>query len=255
MSRNELALRAGMSLVYLREVENRAGDFDPDALARLAGVLEVSLEELTAGRPDAPPGRGSGVSRPVLQRLSTQECWQRLGTHGIGRIGYSAGSATGAPVVVPVNFFVDGRSVVYRTDPAGAAGVPADVQVAFEVDHIDEATGVGWSVLITGTVEHPADHDALEAVARHLGAGPWAGAGATCGFVSGRARSAAVSSGRCLRKSPLYGAPQPRRGPDRRDHERCEGPSPMRRIRPGPRNSCCAAPRQRGPQSRCDGTE
>ncbi|WP_329469692.1 pyridoxamine 5'-phosphate oxidase family protein [Streptomyces sp. NBC_01723] len=175
MSRNELALRAGMSLVYLREVENRAGDFDPDALARLAGVLEVSLEELTAGRPDAPPGRGSGVSRPVLQRLSTQECWQRLGTHGIGRIGYSAGSATGAPVVVPVNFFVDGRSVVYRTDPAGAAGVPADVQVAFEVDHIDEATGVGWSVLITGTVEHPADHDALEAVARHLGAGPWAG--------------------------------------------------------------------------------
>ncbi|MFI5852425.1 pyridoxamine 5'-phosphate oxidase family protein [Streptomyces parvulus] len=172
MSRNELAVRAGMSLVYLREVENRAGDFDPDALARLARVLQVPLEELTAGRPDAPPGRGTGVSRPVLQRLSEQECWQRLGTHGIGRIAHSAGSA---PVVVPVNFLVDERSIVYRTDPEGAAGVRAGTQAAFEVDHIDEDTGAGWSVLVTGTVEHPADHDALEAVARRLGVGPWAG--------------------------------------------------------------------------------
>ncbi|WP_416475809.1 pyridoxamine 5'-phosphate oxidase family protein [Streptomyces sp. LKA04] len=175
MSRNELAVRAGMSLVYLREVENRVGDFDPDALARLARVLQVPLEELTAGRPDAPPGRGAGVSRPVLQRLSEQECWQRLGTHGIGRIAHSAGSVGGAPVVVPVNFLVDERSIVYRTDPEGAAGVRADTQAAFEVDHIDEDTGAGWSVLVTGTVEHPADHDALEAVARRLGAGPWAG--------------------------------------------------------------------------------
>ncbi|MEU0995872.1 helix-turn-helix domain-containing protein [Streptomyces olivaceus] len=203
MSRNELAMRAGMSLVYLREVENRAGDFDPDALARLARVLQVPLEEITEGRPDAPPGRGTAVSRPVLQRLSEQECWQRLGTHGIGRIGYSAG---GAPVVVPVNFLVDGRSIVYRTDPEGAAGVRAGAQVAFEVDHIDDDTGVGWSVLVTGTVEHPADHDAFEAVARRLGAGPWAG-GRRDLWV--RVRPGEVS-GRVIR--PML-AEEPSRGP------------------------------------------
>lgn len=206
MSRNELAMRAGMSLVYLREVENREGDFDPDALARLARVLRVSLEELTAGRPDAPPGMGSGVSHPVLHRLSEQECWQRLGTHGIGRIGYSTGSATGAPVVVPVNFFVDGRSVVYRTDPAGAAGVRADTQVAFEIDHIDEATGVGWSVLVTGTVEHPTDHEALEAAARRLGAGPWAG-GRRELWIRVRPREV---SGRAIR--PMFAEEPPLRG-------------------------------------------
>ncbi|WP_224332092.1 helix-turn-helix domain-containing protein [Streptomyces olivaceus] len=69
MSRDELARRAGMSTTYLREVESRAGDFDPGALARLAVVLEMPYEELTTGRTDAPPGRGGPAQHPVLVRL------------------------------------------------------------------------------------------------------------------------------------------------------------------------------------------
>ncbi|WP_019330593.1 helix-turn-helix domain-containing protein [Streptomyces sp. TOR3209] len=175
ISRDELAMRAGMSTTYLREVESRAGDFDPEALARLAVVLKMPYEELTTGRTDAPPGRGEPARHPVLVRLSEQECWQRLGTHGIGRISYTVGPGREAPVVVPVNFLVDGRSVVFRTDPAGAAGVRVGEAVAFEADHVDEQTGLGWSVLLAGTAEHPADREALEALARRRGTGPWAG--------------------------------------------------------------------------------
>ncbi|AZM74098.1 helix-turn-helix domain-containing protein [Streptomyces sp. KPB2] len=175
MSRDELARRAGMSTTYLGEIESRAGDFDPGALARLAVVLEMPYEDLMTGRTDAPPGRGGPGAHPVLVRLSEQECWQRLGTHGIGRISYTVGPGKEAPVVVPVNFLVDGRSVVYRTDPAGVAGIRAGEPVAFEVDHVDEQTGSGWSVLLSGTAEHPTEHESLEALARRRGAGPWAG--------------------------------------------------------------------------------
>ncbi|WP_108933489.1 helix-turn-helix domain-containing protein [Streptomyces ardesiacus] len=175
ISRDELARRAGMSTTYLHEVASRPGGFDSEALARLAAVLDMSYEELTTGRADAPPGRGGPAGQPVLTRLSEQECWQRLGTHGIGRISYTAGPGRQAPVVVPVNFLVDGRSIVYRTDPAGVAGIRAGEAVAFEADHVDELTGTGWSVLLAGTAEHPADRDALEALARRRAAGPWAG--------------------------------------------------------------------------------
>ncbi|MGW2294187.1 helix-turn-helix domain-containing protein [Streptomyces violaceorubidus] len=175
ISRDELARRTGMSTAYLREIESRADDFDPAALARLAVVLEMPYDELTTGRTDAPPGRGGPAAHPVLVRLTEQECWQRLGTHGIGRISYTVGPGKEAPVVVPVNFLVDGRSVVYRTDPAGVAGIRAGEPVAFEADHVDEQTGLGWSVLLAGTTEHPADHESLEALERRRGAGPWAG--------------------------------------------------------------------------------
>ncbi|MGV9288306.1 helix-turn-helix domain-containing protein [Streptomyces sp. NPDC003719] len=175
MSREEVAVRAGMSTAYLRQVEELATGFDPSALRRLATVLDMPYEELTTGRSDAPHGRGGPTAHPVLMRLSEQECWQRLGTHGIGRIARTTDTAGGAPLVMPVNFLVDARSVVYRTDPAGAAAVRAGTQVAFEADHVDEATGLGWSVLVTGTAEHPADPGALEALSRRHGSAPWAG--------------------------------------------------------------------------------
>lgn len=194
MSRDELARRAGMSTTYLGEIESRAGDFDPGALARLAVVLEMPYEDLMTGRTDAPPGRGGPGAHPVLVRLSEQECWQRLGTHGIGRISYTVGPGKEAPVVVPVNFLVDGRSVVYRTDPAGVAGIRAGEPVAFEVDHVDEQTGSGWSVLLSGTAEHPTEHESLEALARRRGAAPGRGVDETCGSVSCRTRSVAASS-------------------------------------------------------------
>lgn len=175
MSREELATRAGMSMAYLGQVEDLGTDFDPAALMRLAVVLGLSYEDLTEGSREAPPGRGGPAPRPVLQRLSEGECWERLGTHGIGRLAYTTGSPERAPVVVPVNFLVDGRTVVYRTDPAGTAAVASGTQLAFETDHVDEGSRLGWSVLVTGTADRITDAAVVESLAGRPGAEPWAG--------------------------------------------------------------------------------
>ncbi|MDX3235083.1 pyridoxamine 5'-phosphate oxidase family protein [Streptomyces sp. ME03-5709C] len=175
MSREELATRAGMSTAYLRQVEELGPGFDAEALQRVAHVLRVPYEELTAGSGESPPGRGGPAARPVLQRLSEAECWERLGTHGIGRVARAAGTDDEAPVVVPVNFLVDGRTVVYRTDPAGVAAVASGTKLAFQTDFVDEGRRIGWSVLVTGTAERVSDAAAEEALGRRPGADPWAG--------------------------------------------------------------------------------
>ncbi|GAA1880051.1 pyridoxamine 5'-phosphate oxidase family protein [Streptantibioticus ferralitis] len=172
MTQEELAGRAGMSVAYLRQLEKASGDFDTAALMRLAAALEMPYEELMAGRRDAPPGQRTAAVHPVLMRLSEHECWERLGTHGIGRLGLSSGTG---PMVLPVNFLVDARTIVYRTDPEGAAAVAAGDQLAFETDHIDEQLRNGWSVLITGTADHIIDPDIVHALADRPGARPWAG--------------------------------------------------------------------------------
>ncbi|MFI9722659.1 pyridoxamine 5'-phosphate oxidase family protein [Streptomyces sp. NPDC052396] len=172
MTREELAYRAGMSVAYLRRLEKSGSDFAPAALMRLAAALEMSYEELAEGRHDAPPGQpGAGV-HPMLMRLSERECWERLGTHGIGRLGLSADTG---PVILPVNFLVDAHTIAYRTDAEGAAAAAAGSQLAFETDHIDEHLRNGWSVLVVGTAHHITDPDAVRTLAERPGAEPWAG--------------------------------------------------------------------------------
>ncbi|MFI9201618.1 helix-turn-helix domain-containing protein [Streptomyces sp. NPDC053048] len=172
LTREELAHRAGMSPAYLDQLETFSGDFDPGALMQLAAALEMPYDELVGGPREAAPGRRGAGPHPLLAQLPEDECWRRLGTHGIGRVGLSTGAA---PVVLPVNFLVDGHSIVYRTDPEGSAAPGDGDQLAFEVDHIDEHLSRGWSVLITGTAEHITDADTAEDLATRPGAQPWAG--------------------------------------------------------------------------------
>ncbi|ARZ66725.1 hypothetical protein SMD11_1061 [Streptomyces albireticuli] len=172
LTREEVAHRAGMSAAYLSQLETFSGDFDPAALIRLAAALEMPYDELAGGPREAAPGQQPAGTSPLLAQLSEDDCWQKLGTHGIGRIGLTAGPA---PVVLPVNFLVDGRTIVYRTETGGAAAAADADQLAFEADHIDEHLSRGWSVLITGTAEHIIDPGTVEALATRPGAEPWAG--------------------------------------------------------------------------------
>jgi hypothetical protein len=75
---------------------------------------------------------------------------------------------------------MDGDDVIFRT--SGSSGVGADIQVnaalaqrvSFDVDHLDDALGEGWSVLLSGTarvVTDPAELDRVKA----LDIEPWAG--------------------------------------------------------------------------------
>ncbi|MEV0777437.1 pyridoxamine 5'-phosphate oxidase family protein [Streptomyces sp. NPDC050428] len=172
LSLSEVAHRARMSTSYLRGLASLHGDFDPEGLTRLAKALEMTSAELLHGRVDPPPGQTSAGAHPRLMQLTERECWDRLDTHGVGRLGLLGDTA---PVVVPVNYLVDGRSVVYRSRPGSVAAVDAGTPLSFEADHLDEARTRGWSVLLTGTAEHVTDPVRTDALADRTGSRPWAG--------------------------------------------------------------------------------
>jgi uncharacterized protein len=90
-------------------------------------------------------------SEPRLVELPTEECWELLAAASVGRIAWTT---TEGPVVVPVNFAVDGHSIHVRTAGFSSLVQKADAErVAFQVDRIDEELHTGWSVLARGPAE------------------------------------------------------------------------------------------------------
>ncbi|MFJ1708890.1 helix-turn-helix domain-containing protein [Kitasatospora sp. NPDC088346] len=170
LTREELVTRAGMSLRYLQHLEELGEGFDQGSVLRLAAALQMPYGELLEGRTDLPPGQPPPGPHPTLMKLTLEECWDRLSDHGIGRVAMSSQSG---PAILPVNYLVDAHSIVYRTSRTGAAAAVEGTEVAFEVDHVDEADSEGWSVLVVGTVERIDDNSATR-LAAQPGAEPWA---------------------------------------------------------------------------------
>jgi nitroimidazol reductase NimA-like FMN-containing flavoprotein (pyridoxamine 5'-phosphate oxidase superfamily) len=83
-----------------------------------------------------------------MEHLSERDCWVLLENAAIGRIGVLVDSA---PEIYPVNFVVDDRTIVFRTERGQKVrGLDRSPSVCFEVDRFDEATSTGWSVLVKG---------------------------------------------------------------------------------------------------------
>lgn len=115
---------------------------------------------------------------PVLRELDVDECRRLLAQGVIGRVGFNGPDG---PVVLPVNYTMDGDTVLFRTGfggpmdeslDTGAAGL--EFKIAFEVDHIDTAAREGWSVLVQGAAHRVTSDDEL-AAARDAAVQPWAG--------------------------------------------------------------------------------
>ncbi|MGW4380594.1 pyridoxamine 5'-phosphate oxidase family protein [Kitasatospora sp. NPDC004531] len=187
-----LARTAGMSRPYLECLTAAGPAFDQNGFLRIAAALGLTYRELLAGRPDAPPGQGPPAPRPVLVRLTEEQCWEHLGGRGVGRIALPGEHG---PAVFPVNYAVDRRTVVYRTFDHSAADVPPGTEVSFEVDRIDDHRSNGWSVLIAGTAERIDDPATLE----RLGPSVQSWAGPRDRWI--RVRPAAVS-GRRITSAP-----------------------------------------------------
>lgn len=85
------------------------------------------------------------VSEPVVV-LSDDECWERLRTQELGRLVTRIGDRVD---IFPVNFVVDGESVLFRTAQGSKLfELTANDEVLFEVDdHTDESA---WSVVLRG---------------------------------------------------------------------------------------------------------
>lgn len=105
-----------------------------------------------------------------LEVLADHECADLLATAAVGRLGLSADSL---PVILPVNFVVDGDAIVFRTGAGLKLSAAAAGDVAcLEVDDIDLLGHGGWSVLVTGRLQEITDPDELDA-ARRLPLSPW----------------------------------------------------------------------------------
>ncbi|MFJ9566146.1 pyridoxamine 5'-phosphate oxidase family protein [Streptomyces fuscichromogenes] len=173
LSRAETARRARMAPDYLAYLEEQPADPSVTALIRLAAALGTSVAALRGGGMDLAPGQGRALFHPRLRDLDAQECRTLLSTHGIGRIAVSG--PDGRPAVVPVNYEVVGGAIVFRTAPDSLPAAAAETEVAFEVDHVDEALSQGWSVLAVGPASVVTDPEAVRELARAAHTTPWAG--------------------------------------------------------------------------------
>ncbi|GGV95029.1 DNA-binding protein [Streptomyces gelaticus] len=173
ISREETARRARMSANYLAYLEERPADPTLATLVRLADALGTTAAALRGGGIDLPPGGGHALLHPQLRDLGPEECRVLLSTHGVGRVAVSA--PDGRPAVVPVNYDVVDEAIVFRTAPGSVTAAAAGKEVAFEVDHVDDALSQGWSVLAVGPASTVTDPDAVRELVRHAHTTPWAG--------------------------------------------------------------------------------
>ena len=93
-----------------------------------------------------------------LEAFGPEVCRRLLRRHRFGRIAVT--DADG-PVIFPVNYMMDGDSIVFRTDEGTKLhSARAGATVAFEIDGVDPVHRLGWSVLARGVLEPVAATDA-----------------------------------------------------------------------------------------------
>ncbi len=107
--------------------------------------------------------------RTGLEEIDRDECLRLLASAPIGRL---AVVVAGRPLVFPVNFALDGESIVLRTDTGTKLRGARNGPVAFECDGIDRFYHTGWSVLVVGDIEEVHDSFDLARLER-LPLGPW----------------------------------------------------------------------------------
>ncbi|MFJ6934379.1 helix-turn-helix domain-containing protein [Streptomyces sp. NPDC101132] len=172
LSREELGRRCGADANYVAYLEDHVATPAIGTLLRVADALGVTVDDLTGASAERVPGRSGARRDTALVPMAEDECRRLLGTHGVGRIAVSTDEG---PAVFPVNYVTAGPGVAFRTAVESPAARAAGTRAAFEIDHIDDVTAGGWSVLLVGgltAVTDGAELRRLSAVARSH---PWAG--------------------------------------------------------------------------------
>ncbi|MDN3293831.1 pyridoxamine 5'-phosphate oxidase family protein [Streptomyces ficellus] len=170
LTREEVAVRAGSAPGYIQYLEEQPATPGIGFLLRLADALETSVMELTGGTADLPPGTGPAPQAELVE-LDVEECRTLLGTHGVGHV---AVATYDGPAILPVNYAVTGGEVAFRTPPDALPPMAPGSEMAFEVDHIDDALCRGWSVLVVGTACTVTDPETLRELDELAYSTPWA---------------------------------------------------------------------------------
>ena len=115
----------------------------------------------------------TNAADPTMEVIHTEECYRLLATHELGRIGLNAEHY---PLIFPVNYGLDGTTIVIRTHAGTILRAAEHAAVTFEVDDVDRRTRSGWSVLVRGSAEEVGPEHRADLVARTHAAGaePWA---------------------------------------------------------------------------------
>lgn len=95
-------------------------------------------------------------SSPVAV-IPAPRCWELLASQQVGRL---ATAVDRSPDIFPINFVVDGETLVFRTaEGSKLFALTVNNEVAFEVDSWGEDDG--WSVVLRGTAEAIEGYDEL----------------------------------------------------------------------------------------------
>jgi uncharacterized protein len=105
---------------------------------------------------------------PSLEEIPTQECLRLVAAFGVGR--FAVALPEQAPLVVPVNYVLDGDVIVFRTEPGAKVTGLRQQPASFQIDLIDPYHRTGWSVLIQGIA-----YEATPSEVEHLELAPWVG--------------------------------------------------------------------------------
>jgi|SRR6187402_3036986 len=103
-----------------------------------------------------------------IERLDEHECWRRLLSNQVGRLAFTA---NGRLEILPINYVVRARRLVFRTDADAAMLQPQRGTVPFEIDGWNRQSA--WSVIARGLLTLDADPGAL-ALETEIGLAPWA---------------------------------------------------------------------------------
>jgi len=108
---------------------------------------------------------------PRFEILDEDECLRLLAREPVGRIALTASAL---PVVLPVNFVLVDRTIVFASDGGlKVAAAQAGTVACLEIDGFDRWTHGGWSVLATGVLHEITDPARLRD-AKLLPLSPWA---------------------------------------------------------------------------------
>ncbi len=103
-----------------------------------------------------------------VSAIPPERCWELIASQSVGRL---ATSVERTPDISPINFVVDGHSIVFRTaEGAKFFALTINPTVAFEVDAWGHDKG--WSVVVKGTAEQVTGDDDLSR-AEALPLFPW----------------------------------------------------------------------------------
>jgi nitroimidazol reductase NimA-like FMN-containing flavoprotein (pyridoxamine 5'-phosphate oxidase superfamily) len=104
----------------------------------------------------------------TLQVLDAEGCYDLLATQKVGRLVLNGQPY---PLIFPVNYAMDGRTIVFQTRRGTKLAGADHANVTFEIDGVDESARTGWDVVAVGLAEEVTEEHRAELVERTRASG------------------------------------------------------------------------------------